>query len=145
MEIYCYGTARVRHAVTGEVYHFGRRSYRARRRRRRTQWAQPSTYEALAEHPELGLYELGGMGIPRRRRNMTESKGRSAHWSRISTSVYNTKNLNSTTGWSTSPPTALPFISDPQARKPSSCSTIEALYMDLQHQPDALHSTDRGS
>lgn len=74
MNIYCNGTARVRHSVTGVVYSISPDEL---------DWQQVSGderpmgpayyYEAMVEHPQLGLLSWGIWEYPEGAENMTES------------------------------------------------------------------------
>ena len=75
MEIYCYGTARVRHAVTGEVYSIAADELDCQDAGGDERPMGPAFhYEALVEHPELGLMSWGVWEYPEGAENMTESK-----------------------------------------------------------------------
>lgn len=60
MEIYCYGTARVRHAVTGEVYSISADELDWQDAGGDERPMGPAFHhEAMVEHPELGLMSWG--------------------------------------------------------------------------------------
>ena len=74
MEIYCYGTARVRHAVTGEVYSIAADELDWQDAGGDERPMGPAFHhEAMVEHPELGLMSWGVWEYPEGAENMTES------------------------------------------------------------------------
>ena len=74
MEIYCYGTARVRHAVTGEVYSISADELDWQDAGGDERPMGPAFHhEAMVEHPELGLMSWGVWEYPEGAENMTES------------------------------------------------------------------------
>lgn len=74
MEIYCYGTARVRHAATGVVYSISADELDWQDAGGDERPMGPAFhYEAMVEHPELGLISWGVWEYPEGAENMTES------------------------------------------------------------------------
>ena len=74
MDIYCNGTAKVRHAVTGEVYSISAEELDWQDAGGDERPMGPAFhYEALVEHPELGLMSWGVWEYPEGAENMTES------------------------------------------------------------------------
>lgn len=107
MEIYCYGTARVRHAVTGEVYSIAADELDWQDAGGDERPMGPAFHhEAMVEHPELGLMSWGVWEYPEGAENMTESNVGQHILVENSTSAYNTKNQNLKIGWSMCPQTA---------------------------------------
>ena len=74
MDIYCNGTAKVRHAVTGEVYSISADELDWQDAGGDERPMGPAFhYEAMVEHPELGLMSWGVWEYPEGAENMTES------------------------------------------------------------------------